>query len=91
MDCFINNNKDVCLALGKNKCSLIHKEKDFMVDQGYYQCMEELYKSLYETENGENSLLFCQYAFGNYSQIYQYPKLRFETDQFAEEADELNF
>ena len=53
--------------------------------------MEELYLSLYKTKNGEDSLEFCQYAYGNYSNIYKYPSLRHDTDEFPEEANEKNF
>ena len=53
--------------------------------------MEELYNSLIGSKNGEDSLQFCQYAYGNYSGIYKYPELSHEVEEFPEEADEETF
>ena len=67
MDCYVNNNKQVCLNIEARKCDLKFGSKKLRAESPeYFSCM----KSVYADQNGNDSLEFCRFAYGNSSGVY---------------------
>lgn len=87
MDCHVNNNKQVCLNDGAQKCDFSIKDRLMSIGPQYNDCLQNIYSELY----GNNPIEFCKYAFGNQSEIYKdSEKFGWNLDQIEETSFSQN-
>ena len=71
MDCYVNNNTQVCRNLGAKKCDLKYRQSQSQSPSNEFYEYRACIRSVYSQYYGPSSLEYCRFEFGNSSGIHE--------------------